>query len=412
MTDGPGRLLFASVHGCVDPSSGAAMATLELLEAMAGRGWECRALVAGLLDYEADTPAEAVLEAAGLAFERRRVRLEGAEVEVLGLRTRGVEVALLPTRSSRADRGPDRDESNRFVALFERALERFRPRAVLAYGGHAANLEAMRLARSRGVPVVFLLHNLAYADRAAFADAAAVVVPSEYARRHYARALGLRCVVVPNALHPGRVVAGDPRPRYATFVNPQPPKGAAVFARIARELQARRPEIPLLVVEGRGGVGRLGHVSLDLSGVENVHRMPNTADPRAFYGVSRVVLVPSLAPETFGRVAAEALMNGLPVLASDRGALPETLGDAGLVLPLPARLGAGPGVSPPTAEEVAPWIAALERLWDDAAWERDHRERALRESGRWDPATVAARMELLLSSLHRGAGACGDECSK
>ena len=49
-----------------------------------------------------------------------------------------------------------------------------------------------------------------------------------------------------------RVIADDPEPRYVTFVNPQPEKGAAVFARIALELGRRRPEIPLLVVEGRG----------------------------------------------------------------------------------------------------------------------------------------------------------------
>ena len=164
-------------------------------------------------------------------------------------------------------------------------------------------------------------------------------------------------------------MAADPEPAYATFVNPQPAKGASVFARIALELEARRPEIPLLVVEGRRGAEGLADCGLDLSGLENVHRMPNTADPRRFYRVSRAVLVPSLWRETFGRVAAEAMANGIPVLASDRGALPETLGDAGLVLPLPARLGPD-GREVPAAADVAAWVKALERLWDDPAFER------------------------------------------
>ncbi len=51
--------------------------------------------------------------------------------------------------------------------------------------------------------------------------------------------------------------------------------------------------------------------------------MANTLDPRHFYRVTRVLLVPTLVSEMFGRVAAEALANGIPVLASDRGALPE-----------------------------------------------------------------------------------------
>ena len=46
-----------------------------------------------------------------------------------------------------------------------------------------------------------------------------------------------------------------------------------------------------------------------------------------------VVLIPSLY-EGFGRVAAEALTLGIPVIASDRGALPEVIGQAGQCLPL------------------------------------------------------------------------------
>src|SRR5262249_53770912 len=73
------------------------------------------------------------------------------------------------------------------------------------------------------------------------------------------------------------------------FVNPQPAKGASVFVRIASELDARRPDIPLLVVEGRTSAGGLADAGLDLSGLKNLSRMPNTADPRAFYRVTRVV---------------------------------------------------------------------------------------------------------------------------
>ena len=38
-----------------------------------------------------------------------------------------------------------------------------------------------------------------------------------------------------------------------------------------------------------------------------------------------------------GLVAAEAMLNGIPVLASNRGALPETIGDAGFLIDIPAR---------------------------------------------------------------------------
>jgi glycosyltransferase involved in cell wall biosynthesis len=62
------------------------------------------------------------------------------------------------------------------------------------------------------------------------------------------------------------------------------------------------------------------------------------------------------ARRSFGRVAAEAPANGVPVLASDRGALPETLGDAWFVFTVPERC-TPDGGAVPTAREVAPWVA-------------------------------------------------------
>jgi glycosyltransferase involved in cell wall biosynthesis len=171
--------------------------------------------------------------------------------------------------------------------------------------------------------------------------------------------------------------------------------GSAVAARIVEVLAARRPDIPILVVAGRSAAdGPVG------GWPGGVHRMAATADPRAFYRVARAVLVPSTWRESFGRVAAEALANGLPVLASDRGALPETLGDAGFVLALPPRCTAAGG-EPTTAREVAPWIALVERLWDDPAFEASHRERALREARRWDADAIAARYHEFFGGISR-----------
>ncbi len=56
------RLLFASIHSYLDPSSGAAMASREVLELLAARGWDCRALTCGVLDYQRETPIEDVLD--------------------------------------------------------------------------------------------------------------------------------------------------------------------------------------------------------------------------------------------------------------------------------------------------------------------------------------------------------------
>ncbi len=223
-----------------------------------------------------------------------------------------------------------------------------------------------------------------------FQDVDAITVPSGFAAEFYRRTLGLECLVRPTPIRRDRIEVSDHEPRCLTFVNPSLEKGVFVFARIADELGRRRPDIPLLVVEGRGTEVDVAACGIDLRTHGNVFFMSHTSDPRRFYRVSRAVMVPSLIPETFGRVAVEAICNGIPVLAGDRGALPETLGSSGIVLPIPDRL-TPTFEALPTAEEVMPWVEAVIRLWDDDGFYEDLCQRALTESQRRDPATVESQ---------------------
>ena len=55
----------------------------------------------------------------------------------------------------------------------------------------------------------------------------------------------------------------------------------------------------------------------------------------------------------------------------------------------------------PTAQEVAPWVAVIERLWDDPEFEAEHRRRSLAEAKRWDGAILAAQYERFFQSVCR-----------
>jgi glycosyltransferase involved in cell wall biosynthesis len=383
------RLLFASCHCYLDPSSGAALATRDVLELLSERGIDCRALTGGLLDFEQETAIEQVFNTLGVAPAFAVAPITGGvDADLFDFEYNRVRVTTIPFGSSLAQKSPTLDEANCYLALTEQAFDRFRPQVLLTYGGHPADLELMRRAKLRGIAVVFHLHNFAYDDRRAFENTVAILVPSEYSRRFYNRRLGVNCTVIPYPLRPKRVVAEHSEPTYLTFINPQPTKGSTVFARIASEIATRRPGIPILVVEGRAQADGLANAGLDLSGLTNLNRMANTSDPRQFYRVSRALLLPSLWRESFGRVAAEAMANKIPVLASDRGALPEVLGDAGFVFTIPARCTPASGAVP-TAREVAPWVAVIERLWHDSEWENKHRKAAFAAARRWDEQRLA-----------------------
>jgi hypothetical protein len=55
----------------------------------------------------------------------------------------------------------------------------------------------------------------------------------------------------------------------------------------------------------------------------------------------------------------------------------------------------------PTPQEVAPWVAVIERLWDDPVFEAEHRSRALTEAKRWDGDKLAEQYESFFRSLSR-----------
>ena len=134
----PHRLLFASIHSYLDPSSGAALATRELLELLAARGWDCRALTCGVLDFQNETPLDDVLAAMGRPSSRTGAALSrGGRAEVFDLELDKVHVTLLPTAFRRGERAPSAREAGLFLDLADQVLAQFRPEVPLTYGGHS-----------------------------------------------------------------------------------------------------------------------------------------------------------------------------------------------------------------------------------------------------------------------------------
>ncbi len=140
----------------------------------------------------------------------------------------------------------------------------------------------------------------------------------------------------------------------------------------------------MLVIDSRGRGKAMEQTGVDLSWAKSIYGMENTPDPRRFYAVTKVLLMPSLWNESFGLVAAEAMINAIPVLASNRGALPEVVGEGGLLFDIPARYTPETRIAP-TAEEVEPWVEAIVRLWHDAEYYDQWSRRGREHAQRWRP---------------------------
>jgi glycosyltransferase involved in cell wall biosynthesis len=352
----------------------------------------CQVICGSRMDSWEEKVVEEVLARQGVDFEFRDAQIDRQPAQVLLTEPDGFPVTVFKNASTRGDWSEA--EATAFLTYCEDALQRDRPDVVWTYGGDPVSLAIHRLAKRMDIPIVFALHNFSYPTAETFRSVDYVVVPAEYSRKYYWEKLGLACQILPNVVNWHEAYVERRDPRYVTFINPLPHKGVYVFARIARELSRRRPDISLLVTQGRSADTSLSLPELELVPLAsgrllpdgtvmpiapvaegqsacNLTIMPYTPDPRLFYrtvySATKVLLMPSLWEEAFGLVAAEAMLNGIPVLGSNRGALPDTLGKAGFLFDIPERY-TPETRDVPTAEEVEPWVETIIRLWDAATF--------------------------------------------
>jgi glycosyltransferase involved in cell wall biosynthesis len=209
-----------------------------------------------------------------------------------------------------------------------------------------------------------------------------VVTVSAFSRAELADLLGVDAVVVPGGVderfRPDAEPYAHPRPYVLTVASRTARKNLAALADTAARL--RRLGVDLLAAGGGRpqfaaeapvpGVTVLGHV--------------DDADLPGLYAGAQAFVLPSLY-EGFGLTVLEAMACGAPVVAADRGALPETVGDAGvLVDPL----------DPPAI------AAAVERALGDPRLRAAGPARAAAFT--WDAA--ARRMDALVRGVGAGHG--------
>jgi len=394
------KILFVATTCYFDTNNGASVACRAMMECLARHGFAAEAVTGTVFEADHEVVPATFLAAEGLSYEvvpGDPTDPAGDAATAFRLDVRGVVAHLFQSPVARLHK-LDEAEREGFLRLLKATMDRLRPDVVVTYGGDELARQVRATARARGAVVVFALHNFNYRDRTAFTDVDAVFTPSRFVASFYQSKLGIDCHALPNLIDFDRARAEARDPRYVTFVNPSYEKGVFVFARIADELGRRRPDIPLLVVEGRGSERMLVDCGLDLRVHGNVNLLGHVPDIRDFWGLTKISLMPSVWWEAQGLVAIEAMINGIPVLASDRGALPETLGDGGIVLPVPPRL--TPATRElPTAAEVEPWVKTIIGLWDDPVWYAEQCRRARAETQRWTPEVLEPQYVRFFESL-------------
>ena len=216
-----------------------------------------------------------------------------------------------------------------FPGALGQLIDRFKPDVVWAQLEGA--LQVLGVARSKGVQGLLYVHDAEFDAselRAAARLGCHLVCSSGFLARKLRSVLGLTAHVVYPASDWYFGTQGDAN-GVVTMVNPYPVKGIDTFLEVAR----RMPQQRFLLVESwklnDDALAALQSRLRELPNVRFQHRVP---DMREIYGQTRLLLVPSMWEEGFGMVAVEAQSCGIPVIASERGGLPESVGDGGMLV--------------------------------------------------------------------------------
>jgi glycosyltransferase involved in cell wall biosynthesis len=374
--------VLLACHNCyTDPTNGGMRCVRTVMRWAAEAGHEARALCTARFESRVDFTIEQHLHTLNVPLDYTRGRkrtirrggrvLKRRERSVVRYALDGVDVTMLITHDRRL-RDPDRAEAQQYLQLLQGLLDDFRPHVLLSFGIHPVIFEGFRLAKERGITTVFTLRTHGYDRRELYRHVDAVFTTSPFMTELYRKRIGLRSTPIITALMWSEIEAPTESRAFVTYVNPRLEKGAAVFVRLADMLGSRRPDIPVLVVQSSLSAGFLNSVpGIDFTKYPQIMASPPVPRPADYFALTRLLLVPSAWMEPFGRVAAEAMINGVPAVVGDRGSLPFAVGadtDApgGIVAPIPE------AVTPdspriPSEEEVQPWFDAVCSLWDDKA---------------------------------------------
>jgi surfactin synthase thioesterase subunit/glycosyltransferase involved in cell wall biosynthesis len=331
--------LYYPAHGGGDKSNRL------LMEALAARGHACRVVARGATPTSAEGGVE--------VFERAGVEVHVVNDAMLRAHFAGQVEAFAPEIVLASTDDPAQ-------ALLEAALHA--PRARVVYLARAT------LALPFGPDCAFPGELNTGRIRAADGVVGVSRYVADYIRKH----AGIDAVHVPISLmEPGDwPELGRFDNSFTTLVNPCAVKGIDIFLALADAF----PETAFAAVP-MWGTNQRDRAALRARA--NVTMIPPADDIDALLARTRVLLVPSLWAEARSRMVVEAMLRGVPVMASDVGGLPEAMMGVPYLLPVNPIASYQPRLDEqmvPVAEvpsqETGPWREALGRLLADRAhWE-------------------------------------------
>lgn len=388
------KLLFSAANNILDRTSGAAISVRTLLRLLGDAGVEARSLTGSIYDRPEMPTGFENMESSGAVPTD-----PGAPLTALWVAREGQVVHnIVPTaRTGRVAQSPL--DEGRIFDFAQAELDAHPPDVLMVYGAGLYERSLVRVAKERNIVTVFYLAHPGYKERTAFQSIDQIFTDTAATRDLYRQRLGLQPYAIGKFVDPPVLPGGPGHGRFTLFVNPAFEKGVTLFYRIAELAHATFDDLRFLVVESRSSLEAVeGRTGMKFSALPNIERVGIQPDIGAVMARSRVLLMPALWHESGARIAIEACSAGIPTVATDRGGLPEVLGDSGILIPPPPPLVEENRLIPPISEAI-PWVEALRALYEDDEFYAERSAAALQQWVHHDPARRIQDIIAILSGL-------------
>ena len=229
--------------------------------------------------------------------------------------------------------------------------DRFRPDVIVVVGTAPGPIDLALAALKTGIPVAYQLRDVEFhlhGDRILELSDVQFIANSDFTAKRFLERYDLLAEVVLPPVEPEKCRINRPG-NSVLMVNPDPKKGGEIAVTLAEH----RPDIPFIFQESWQNNARLSALKARAMSCPNIEWRAPVMDIRRAFADTRLLLAPSQWEEAWGRVATEAQVSGIPVLASNIGGLSQAVGPGGTLL--------APDVG------IETWLAALDSIWCDGS---------------------------------------------